>query len=251
MTYGFEWYTSIAVLTLFFSLPVIASWSSRSSFNGMSFTGILGRLLGNLGKTVLMIVLGFIILFFFYFLTRMYILMLGMAPVVFGLLYKFFFVSNESTVEPRFEVGGFRKMVEPHDKVIEVEPDNAYIWNSNGNVLRNSGRLEEALQAYDKSLEIEPNYFQSWVGKGYALKNLGRPEEAIEAYDKVIKIKPELQNIWYDKALLLHKLGKDQEAVKTIDDGLNKSKNSSMLKEFRTELQIRLGDISGNDQTRN
>lgn len=52
------------------------------------------------------------------------------------------------------------------DQAKENEPDNASLYNAEGNILKGLGRIEEAIAAYDKCLEIDPKYIYGEIGKG-------------------------------------------------------------------------------------
>jgi hypothetical protein len=95
MNYGFEWYTSIAVLVLFFSI-IVFFLPSKRKYKGMSPSGIIGNILGALLKIFVMFIFAIIIAIFIYSLTRNYILILGLYPVIFGFLLRYFFKSNDS-----------------------------------------------------------------------------------------------------------------------------------------------------------
>ena len=60
-----------------------------------------------------------------------------------------------------------------------------------GNVLKDQGKLEEAIEAYKKALSLKPDYADAYNNMGNALKDQGKLEEAIEAYKKALSIKPD------------------------------------------------------------
>ena len=68
-----------------------------------------------------------------------------------------------------------------------------------GSVLKEQGKLEEAIEAYNKALAIKPDYAEAYNNMGIALKEQGKLEEAIEAYNKALAIKPD-----YAEAYLQH-----------------------------------------------
>ena len=70
-------------------------------------------------------------------------------------------------------------------------PDNAEAHNNMGIVLRDQGKLKEAIEAYAKSLSIKPDYAEAYNNMGIALKDQGKLEEAIDAYNKALSIKPD------------------------------------------------------------
>ena len=55
-----------------------------------------------------------------------------------------------------------------------------------GNVLKEQGKLDKAVEAYKKAISIEPDNAEAYYNMGNALK-----EEAAEAYTKVLSIKPD------------------------------------------------------------
>ena len=60
-----------------------------------------------------------------------------------------------------------------------------------GNVLKDQGKLEEAIEAYNKALSLEPGYADTYNNMGIVLKDQGKLEEAIEAYNKALSLKPD------------------------------------------------------------
>lgn len=68
------------------------------------------------------------------------------------------------------------------DAALTTRPKSALARVVKAQILRNSGRSDEALQEYDAALEIDPNYAQAHSSKGYALILLARAREAISRY---------------------------------------------------------------------
>ncbi len=106
----------------------------------------------------------------------------------------------------------YNKALKCYDNALEIDPNNANVWNNKGYVLGLSGRYKEAIDCYDKSLEIDPNNANVLNNKGNALYNLGKYVEAIDCYDKVLEIDPNSVYAWNNKGFSLDKLGRHNEA---------------------------------------
>jgi len=84
----------------------------------------------------------------------------------------------------------FKKKSE--DKTVEK-------WLSEGDILYEQGRYEEALECFNKVLEINPNCADAWSRKGLTLARLGRYEEAIRCFDRSLSIRNDFEIIWAKK----------------------------------------------------
>ena len=85
--------------------------------------------------------------------------------------------------------------------------------NNDGLVLRQVGRLDDALICYEKALEIVPQRADVWCNKGNALHALGRYAEALECFDKAVDIEPRDMKLWCNRGVALKALGRLVEAV--------------------------------------
>ena len=63
------------------------------------------------------------------------------------------------------------------DKLLENAPNNAYAWNSKGNILSNLGRYKEGIKCYDKAIELDPNYALAIANKDNVLSNLNKSDK--------------------------------------------------------------------------
>jgi tetratricopeptide (TPR) repeat protein len=99
-------------------------------------------------------------------------------------------------------------------KSIGVEqqgPNDFWGLMTEGNVLMDSGKYDEALGYYNKALNIDPKNSYAWYNKGMALCLLGKYKEAMEYYDKAIEIDPDNGMTWYAKGDLYHELKQGKE----------------------------------------
>lgn len=94
-------------------------------------------------------------------------------------------------------------------------------WKKEGTNLFEQAKYDDSLAAFDKALELDPQDAYSWNSKGYvhlfiALTNQEKSEEnskeAIEAFDKALKLNPELAEAWHGKGAALHNLGRSDES---------------------------------------
>ena len=60
-----------------------------------------------------------------------------------------------------------------------------------GNVLKDQGKLDEAIASYNKALALKPDHSKIYNNKGAALRDQGKLDEASEAYNKAVSLKPD------------------------------------------------------------
>jgi tetratricopeptide (TPR) repeat protein len=56
------------------------------------------------------------------------------------------------------------------ERSLRLNSNNAFAWNSKGNVLYKLGRYDEAIHCYNKAIEIEPLFVRAWYNKKLALE---------------------------------------------------------------------------------
>ncbi len=90
-------------------------------------------------------------------------------------------------------------------KAVEIDPGNAYLWNSLGVFLSDKAkRHEEAEAAYREAIELKPEYPDPWKNLGLLSQYFfNRPEEAEAAYRKALEIDPNCDKTWNRLGLLL------------------------------------------------
>jgi tetratricopeptide (TPR) repeat protein len=80
-------------------------------------------------------------------------------------------------------------------------------------LLREQGRLEEALAQYERVVELDPDNSQAWVRLGIAAYEVGRPKKSAAAYRRAIALNGGVRVAHDNLAFLLYHSGRIGEAV--------------------------------------
>ncbi len=100
-----------------------------------------------------------------------------------------------------------------YEYMLGFSPDVVILHNNLGNVLKNSGKVDRAVEHFNKSLELKPNSPEVHNNLGTLLDKLGRFDEAVEHYERALELRPNFSQAHYNLATLLAKQGKTDEAV--------------------------------------
>jgi tetratricopeptide (TPR) repeat protein len=95
-------------------------------------------------------------------------------------------------------------------------PDDPAVWNSRAELLREWGRLAEALAAYDCTVEDFPQNVVARNGRAETLRALGRFDEALAAYDRTVEDFPQDVVARNGRAVVLVELGRLNEAREVL-----------------------------------
>jgi tetratricopeptide (TPR) repeat protein len=79
----------------------------------------------------------------------------------------------------------FEESISTCEQAINLAPD-AYLWNEKGNALLALNRQEEALESYQKAIEIKSDYSAPWYHQGIVLKEMGKVDQALNNFDQAI-----------------------------------------------------------------
>jgi tetratricopeptide (TPR) repeat protein len=113
--------------------------------------------------------------------------------------------------------GKFEDALNSYNQAIEADPSNSNAWSSKGNALADLGEYNQSLTAHNKAVELDPQSAFAWVNKGFVLHKLGKLDEALESFDKSIEIDSNIQMAWNNKGYLLELLGRHEEALEALD----------------------------------
>ena len=98
----------------------------------------------------------------------------------------------------------------PHHKESLVRMGDCY--GVLGNTLKDTKKLEKALECTNKALEIDPEFYPALVAKGSYYLNKDSLGEAIKYYDRAISINDEYKDAWEFKGFALKKLKRKKES---------------------------------------
>jgi tetratricopeptide (TPR) repeat protein len=109
---------------------------------------------------------------------------------------------------------------------IDVTENNYAIYGNFGNLLREAGQIDEAIDYYNKSLQINPNNYTVYSSLGCALAEKGKIEEAINCFQKAIELTknrklnanqgPGFAEAHYNLASLLSQQGQQEQAIEHL-----------------------------------
>ena len=118
------------------------------------------------------------------------------------------------------DLGRLDQSIEAYNKALATKPDYAEAYNNMGNTFKEQGKLEEAIEAYNKAIIIKPDNTDAYNNMGNAMKEQGKLEEAIGAYNKALDIKPDNAKAYYNMGLSLQEQGKLEEAIEAYKKSL-------------------------------
>ncbi len=86
-----------------------------------------------------------------------------------------------------------------YDNALELNSDDAKIWDNRGVALSGAGRYEAAIESFEISLDLKPDNSQAWSNMGVSMAALRRFEEAINCFNHALDIKPDDANTWNNR----------------------------------------------------
>ena len=127
--------------------------------------------------------------------------------------------SHQQMSTPKIAAGNYLKAkryqeaLAAFEQAIQLDPDNASLYNGKGLVLSELKRYQVALTAYERAIRLDPNYAEAYFNKGNVLDDLEQFEEALAAYEQAIRLDPHDADFYNNMGHVLYELGRYEEAL--------------------------------------
>ena len=90
------------------------------------------------------------------------------------------------------ETGRISEALTTCQKSVQLDPQDSEAHKNLGVILQEQGRLNEAELSYRKSIALKPDYAEAHINLANTLNGQGRLEEAMNAYNRAIELNPHL-----------------------------------------------------------
>ncbi len=96
-------------------------------------------------------------------------------------------------------------------------PTTSKGYDLKGLVLKEQGKIEEAIEAFKRAVELDPKADISWFNLGHLERMRGNYALSEKYLNKAIELNDELTRAYFERAMTLKYLGKDREAVENYN----------------------------------
>ncbi len=110
---------------------------------------------------------------------------------------------------------------------------DAYLGLTNYGDMPMAEAVPKAGQAVDRALQIDPNLAEAWASQGRLLVDQRRISEGVTALEKAVRLNPNLVYALIDQAGALGRLGRSREAVVAADRALELDPMSDYVRQQR------------------
>ena len=114
------------------------------------------------------------------------------------------------------DIGKLKEAVLLYNKAIEIKPNFAEAHSNLGTILRDLGKLKEAEVSTRKAIEINPDYADAHTNLGIILNDQGKLEEAELSQRRAIQIKPNRLSYFNYAGCLFDKRSLDEAKINLI-----------------------------------
>ncbi len=117
-----------------------------------------------------------------------------------------------------------------YDELLATKPEIKACWAEYFELLRTSGRGEEALQLADRARAVFGQTGFSCTLRGAALTELGRYPEALAELERAVEVDPDLALVWHELGYAAWKLGDRNRALLALDRAFALEPHTDTLK---------------------
>ena len=161
------------------------------------------------------------------------------------------FIANEKNYETTsvlvfqgvasYNKNKYKEAIGYYDKAIELDPNNARIYNTRGVAKDKLGKHQEAIVDYNKVIELSPNNAEAYYNRGIAKNRLGEHQKAIVDCDKAIELNPNDADYYSNRGFAKGELRQYQEEIADYNKAIELDPNNAIAYNNRGNAKNNLG----------
>ena len=144
------------------------------------------------------------------------------------------------------EIKQYEKAIMDFNQAININPKIPYSYYWRGRTYQTLEQYKESIADYNIAISIFPDYFYFFYWRGNAKYHLEEYSDAIDDFDKAISLEPANEYFYYWRALTKKKFGKSWRANQDFEMGLllaNQTDNNELINKIEEELSEIEDDI--------
>ena len=145
------------------------------------------------------------------------------------------------------QTGRISEALVANQKAVEIAPEDAEAHSNLGNTLKALGRFKEAEASHRQAIALKPHYAEVHSNLGVTLKALGRFKEAEASYRQAIALKPDFAEAHSNLGVALKELGRLEEAEASYRQALALKTDYA---EAHSNLGVTLKDLGRLEEAR-
>jgi predicted TPR repeat methyltransferase len=114
------------------------------------------------------------------------------------------------------EIGRLDEAVNSYQKALEIKPDYAEAYGDLGTVFKEQGKLDKAIASYQQALILKPDYAKAYINLGVVFQEGGLLNEAAANYERALAIKADYVAAHFNLGALYMSLGQTEEALQSF-----------------------------------
>ena len=141
------------------------------------------------------------------------------------------------------ELEEFDKAIEDYDRAIELDPNNAGLFYDRGWIYAKLEEFDKAIEDYDRAIELDSKYALAFNNRGVAYAELEEFDKAIEDYDRAVELNSDYFPAFYNRGRLFYKQGDFDKALAEFDRAIELNPDSAVAFNNRGRTYHDLGEI--------
>ncbi|MCG6137245.1 MAG: tetratricopeptide repeat protein [Nostoc sp. LLA-1] len=145
--------------------------------------------------------------------TKIWLIMAGIASCITIAMAAWFFQPSEPVITEvnaeqlyedgvrNYQAGNYQAAVADFTLAIELDPENALVYNKRGNAFYKLGDYQQAKADSSKAITLNPQNASAYYDRGFSLYALGKYKEAIADYSKAIELNSKNAYAYYGRGL--------------------------------------------------
>jgi tetratricopeptide (TPR) repeat protein len=115
------------------------------------------------------------------------------------------------------QTGRLQDAIWQYEAAAQIKPDYAEAQYNLGNAFLQAGRIQDAIGRYERALQIAPDYIEADNNLAFALLQAGRVKDAIARLEQVVRLEPNLADTHKNLGLALLLMRQPEDAIVQLE----------------------------------